>query len=261
MKYTRKKVVISGNILEIYNYEKPVFYDFKGIDTSLGKVRKKTKEEELEILNRSLRRTKRNVERIVNANAGQYSDNKNRPHSTKFVTLTFAENKKDLSEAGVFLRNFFKRFNYERTGEKINHLRYVAIPEFQKRGAVHYHILFFNLNFIDAKELAKLWPHGFVKINKVDTVSNIGKYMTKYLTKDALDKRLLKRKRYYASRNLYRPSIILNEYQINKLIDIIESLPPQYEIEFESDYQGKTSYMVVDLSEFPLHKDRVLKSL
>jgi hypothetical protein len=55
------------------------------------------------------------------------------------------------------------RLNYH-----IGHaLKYVSVVEFQKRGAVHYHAVFFNLPFIVNDELAAIWSHGFIKINAI----------------------------------------------------------------------------------------------
>lgn len=67
--------------------------------------------------------------------------------------------------------------------------QYVAVPEFQKRGAVHYHLLL-NCPYIPADELARLWGQGFVKVNAIDNVDNLGAYVTKYMTKDNVDERL-----------------------------------------------------------------------
>lgn len=39
--------------------------------------------------------------------------------------------------------------------------------EFQKRGAIHYHLLC-NLPFVSSKELAEIWTHGFIKIKKIE---------------------------------------------------------------------------------------------
>ncbi|ARM72089.1 hypothetical protein LMxysn_0454 [Listeria monocytogenes] len=45
---------------------------------------------------------------------------------------------------------------------------YIAVPEMQKRGAYHFHILLFGLPYIHTSKYAKIWKNGFVKINKVE---------------------------------------------------------------------------------------------
>ncbi|MEQ8835441.1 MAG: hypothetical protein RID07_01405, partial [Lacipirellulaceae bacterium] len=54
--------------------------------------------------------------------------------------------------------------------------------EFQQDGYVHWHIILLDVDFIDAKECARIWSHGFVKIKKI-TKKRVF-YTCKYLTKD-----------------------------------------------------------------------------
>ena len=60
------------------------------------------------------------------------------PTSSKsqFLTLTFAENVTDIDYAN-------KKFSYyvDQVRRVYKDFRYLCIPEFQKRGAVHYHLL------------------------------------------------------------------------------------------------------------------------
>lgn len=58
--------------------------------------------------------------------------------------------------------------------------------EKQKRGAIHYHIIFFELPFIKTKVLQEIWGHGFVKLNKIDVDSqeNRGRDVSKYFSKN-----------------------------------------------------------------------------
>ena len=67
------------------------------------------------------------------------------------------------------------RLNY-----KLNQkIKYLAVIEFQERGAVHYHVLS-DIPYIPQKELQDIWGHGFVYINAVKHVDNIGAYIVKY---------------------------------------------------------------------------------
>jgi hypothetical protein len=127
---------------------------------------------------------------------------------TKFMTLTFRENKQDVSEANTDFKKFIKRLNYRLYKSKIQKLKYLAVWERQKRGAVHYHIVFFDLPFIKVNDLEKIWGHGFVKLNKVDVDSrdNIGRYISKYFCKSAEEKDY-KQKAFFKSRNLLLPEV------------------------------------------------------
>lgn len=102
------------------------------------------------------------VARIVDCN---FDDN------TKFMTLTFKENIQDITYTNYEFNKFIKRLNFYLYHEKKQKLKYLAVWENQKRGAIHYHIIFFDFPFIKTKDLQEIWGHGFVKINKIDVDS------------------------------------------------------------------------------------------
>lgn len=65
----------------------------------------------------------------------------------------------------------------------------INILEFQKRGAVQYHLAV-NM-FIAQHELSDIWGQGFVWIErKITTQQQLANYISKYLTKNANDDRL-----------------------------------------------------------------------
>ena len=74
--------------------------------------------------------------------------------------------------------------------------KYLAVVEFQKRGAIHYHMLS-DFGYIEQKELEKIWGNGFVWIRDLLTgnngkpVDNVGAYLVKYMNKNIIDKRLI----------------------------------------------------------------------
>jgi len=122
------------------------------------------------------------------------------PDLNKFLTLTFHENLQDIEKANYEFKKFIQRLE-----RLYPHLKYVCGIEFQKRGAVHYHIIT-NLPYIDVNYLAeKYWGNRFIKLNRIDHVDNLGKYISKYLTKAYEDIRLTNKKKYFSSRNLLRP--------------------------------------------------------
>lgn len=163
----------------------------------------------------------------------------------KFFTLTFSENKTDVKECNYIFRQFIKRLK-RRFGKDI---KYLAVVEFQNRGAVHYHVLS-DIPYIPSKELQEIWGNGFVYINAISHVDNIGAYIVKYMTKDNTDERLQGLKAYLFSRNLEKPEEIVNhnlkdfEKIERKIKDRynLEKLEPEYETLFDSDILGTCEY-------------------
>lgn len=137
------------------------------------------------------------ISRIIDCN---FDDN------TKFMTLTFKENIQDISYTNYEFNKFIKRLNFHLYHVKKQNLKYLAVWEKQKRGAIHYHVVFFSFPFIKVKQLQEIWTHGFVKINKVDVDSkdNRGRYISKYFSKD-IDDKDYKQKAFFKSQNLIMP--------------------------------------------------------
>lgn len=126
--------------------------------------------------------------------------------STKFLTLTFADNVTDIKYCNREFRKFIKRLNRRVYGTDKTKVRYLAVWEAQKRGAIHYHVVLFGLPYIRLSELREVWGHGFVKINRVDVDQrmNVGRYISKYFSKD-VDEGSYKQKKFFRSQNLIQP--------------------------------------------------------
>ena len=62
---------------------------------------------------------------------------------TKFVTLTFKDNIQDITITNREFKYFIQRLNYYLYHSKTQLLKYIATWEKQKRGAIHYHVIFF----------------------------------------------------------------------------------------------------------------------
>ncbi|MGA9175462.1 MAG: hypothetical protein WBZ33_16010 [Thermoactinomyces sp.] len=176
------------------------------------------------------------MRRLINANVGVWG------YPPVFLTLTFAENVQDIRGANYEFKKFRQRLEYRL---KIK-LEYVGVIEFQKRGAIHYHVVIFNLPYIEAGELAEIWGHGFIKINKIDQVDNIGAYVSKYMTKDEYEKektdRLIGEKSYFTSRGLRKPLEIVDEKEIERLAAALSG-HKVYSSEYYSDLVGKITYV------------------
>ena len=234
-----KKVVVSGDILEFYEYERGYL---KGANSKGGRHNKANSDEKKE-KNRAdaSYRARREVRRLVNANIGRYGDE----FTAKFVTLTFREHVTDLKSANYEFTKFIKRLNYNIFNTNKSHVKYLVVPEFTKIGRVHYHAIFFNIPYIKADLLADIWGHGFIKINKIDNVDNVGAYVSKYITKDNI--KIEGMKSYFTSRGLFKPLELDKEKEVQSIVDSVPLEKLVYETSFLNDYTGIVTYKQYNL--------------
>lgn len=231
-KRSKIKVIVSGDVIELYEYDKPIEYGYTDEQrpTTAAHVANHEEESEEERQRKqrfSASRTRNNVRRLVSSNF----DNR-----SKFVTLTFRDNVTDLQHANRCFDRFMKRLR-RRHGQ----FKYLVVVEFQKRGAVHYHMIS-TLPYIPHERLQQIWEHGFVRINAIDKVDNIGAYVCKYMTKSERDERLSGKKAYFSSRNLHRPVELRGESAINLLKSTGRRKKCVFTSEYESEYAGKVRY-------------------
>ena len=107
-----------------------------------------------------------------------------------FMTLTFAENIQDVQYADNEFKKFMKRFNYKYNRKS----KFLAVREFQKRGAIHYHLLIDwkypsrlekeALRALEREIGTNTWGHGFVNLKPLKSqkkgdkpVDNVGAYL------------------------------------------------------------------------------------
>ncbi len=225
------KIIISGHIVEALQYAHPVGYSLES-SKKQAPYRKRRALADQQTSQSSLSRTRNNLIRLINANARMWFDNSGEMIKPQFLTYTIHENIKSVYEANPLFTNYIKRLNYHSFNTKESVVRYVVVPEFQDRGAVHYHAVFFNLPMINSRreyktgEFAAVWEHGFIKKKNITEIPNVGIYMTKYMTKDAMDKRLVGRKKYFSSRGLYKPEIISHQHLADEIMDFLTDLTP-----------------------------------
>lgn len=156
----------------------------------------------------------------------------------------------DVKECNQLFKKFIMRLNY-----KLNQkIKYLAVIEFQERGAVHYHVLS-DIPYIPQKELQDIWGHGFVYINAVKHVDNIGAYIVKYMTKDTEDLRLQGLQAYLHSRNLIKPYEVVNhnlkefdlyEKKLEQKYKLSE-LKPVFESNYDTEHLGSCEYIQYNL--------------
>lgn len=233
--YVDAKCIISGDVIEFYEYERGYVVGSECPNPS-GRGSDATQDDKEINRMKVSNRARKTVRRLINANIGQYGVQ----FTTKFLTLTFADNIIDPKEANYEFKKFIKRMNYEVFNTKQGNLRYVAVIEFTKKGRVHYHLVLFNIPYVKSKELEKIWSNGFIKINKINHVDNVGAYVTKYMTKD--NDKLIGNKSYFSSRNLIKPVEITERKKVENLANSLPEEILAYETNFDNDYVGSIRY-------------------
>ncbi len=232
------KMIVSGQQVEVFEYKKPMWRDFKRTSKKKKKLSEPKQmdiveqiEYEIRKMESSIRRTKTQIKRTINSN----------PELNKFMTLTFIDNMTDLKQANYLFNQFIKRIVY-----RFPKFEYLAVPEFQKRGAIHYHLVC-NLPYIEIGGLEYIWSHGHVNIRQIGKVNNLGSYMSKYLGKDLFDQVMFNKKKFFCSQSLKRPVELLSWYAMlfaNKFLSLIK---PVFEAEWESEWTGEVEYKAYNL--------------
>jgi len=237
LKWYKSKVVKCGSVVYVSSYQKPVQRGFGGRSGRVyigASAEDKKKNAEKRFL-----RARREIRYVVNSNISP---------SSKFLTLSYADNVQDLTKTNKDFKDFIKRLNCflygRRGGAKV---QYLCVPEFQKRGAVHYHLVLFNLPYIPVHKIADLWGWGFVKINRIKHCDNVGAYVCKYLNKNTVvtAEKLSGRKCFFRSRNLKSPEISVFPVDSENLIIKGVSLRSDdvvFEKEYETEYYGRVRY-------------------
>ena len=260
MRTTKQKLIISGSVLELYDYQSPVFYGSK--KEKIIKVNKeKKKREKSEISPSSVYRAKANLRRLITTNGWAWQDENGRKYMPMFLTFTFKENITDLKTAHKKFTNFIQRFNYLVNENKEVNLKYVCVPEFQKRGAVHYHSIFFNLLKLSVPKLKKIkatWGQGSYRLEKITDIKKMIIYVAKYITKQMADERFFGQKKYFASKDLLKPVIVRDEVTIDEIMKFVPKESKTFENEWENEWTIKTTYQYfvlkegISIDDFPL---------
>jgi len=182
----------------------------------------------------NLNTLRNNIRRLVNANVDQYG------FEPVFLTFTYEKDVTDVSEAWRDWEAFMRRMR-ARYGKQ----HALTVMEFQDKnraGVVHFHCIFFNLSpELEANEkcncgrkgcdaykigkcqhqygkrsIAILWRNGYVDIERVRSAKNVGAYVCSYLDVSAGDSRLIGKKFYSTTRNLFHPELSTGEFAQKK---------------------------------------------
>lgn len=253
-KRVKLKVIVSGHIVEVYRYEKSVTIGDRPtperseleIDEETGEILNRPSNDPEEVRRNNGRRAKSELRRLIVSNFSAESD--------KFLTLTFRDGSVNDVTNLDDCNHAFKKF-IQRMKRKYDDFKFVVVTEFQDangRGAIHYHMIA-SLPYIKAGVLEGIWGNGFVRQTKITHVDNLGAYVTKYMTKDVADKRLIGKKAYRTSRNLLRP-IVLHGAEASRLLydhlGVGKKIERKavYEKSYPSEHQGKVTYSEYNLN-------------
>lgn len=248
------KIIHCGDTYQIYKFDKTRSKENKRDRDILPKVSikdidtdnlyKPDRVEEVKpILLSNAIRSNLNCQRIAKANRDNWES---------FITLTFKENITDI----VYANKIFNAW-VSNVRKLKKDFKYIAVPEFQKRGAVHYHILS-NLGKEDTniiipqkertektKDLTtlfdvKYWSRGFARVDFIKgDYKKIYSYICKYMTKD-IDDKLFGKHRYFNSQNLNKPREefldLSNENDLKHFNDIINNSSIDYSSQYKDIY-------------------------
>ncbi len=168
------------------------------------------------------------------------------------VTCTYRDNQTDLRigyrDFGAFIQAL--RYRYGAS------FRYIAVPEFQIRGAVHFHALFWGLPacLFDTERttrlVAGLWGHGFVYMKMTDGNERLSSYLAKYMAKSFVDHRLMNQKAYVCSRNLKRPQIQggISNFGMDVLLEEFGATTPEIDKSYDTHWLGTARHRIYKLS-------------
>lgn len=233
------KILTSGDIIEVIYYTSPVFKtQARARPPSRLKNQRARDEDKRKSRALTMQRARSKLRRLISANVWRWYDSRGEPIRPKFFTMTFKENITSLAAANKEFEKFIKRLNRHFNGrEGKASLKYIVVPEFQKRGAVHYHVVFFNLPYTKASKLDSIWNQGFIKINAIDKVDNVGAYVCKYMGKEMADERLNGMKCYWGSRGLLKPKEerLLSEEGKGEAEQLVAALSPY--MTFQKTYE------------------------
>jgi len=213
------KVIVSGDTIEVFKYSGDCARGRRGKrkDSSRGYKRYR---KAFTFREDNARRRKINFERLVRANCSEHEP-------PAFITVTMAS----LCPLPVAY-GLFSRFTTKLRRVYGHQFRYIAVPEFQKRGAVHFHCLAWGLtkevleNERNSRTLQRYWLRGFIDVMATDGSSRLARYLSKYMSKTLSDSRLCGQKSYCASRNVLRPlSVSLGAFSLAGVCEEITGYP------------------------------------
>jgi hypothetical protein len=262
-----KKIIKSGNVIEIYTYEKTP--RLTGRKHSLRKAPSHSRHPiTIERRFDNIKRLRKGFIRLVRSNTGRGDPN-------ALITLTMSAIV-DITTAS----RHFNQFTTKLRKAYGTNFRYIGVPEFQTRGAVHFHVLYWGLpsNRIEhegpywegeddigkmdkiqrgTRFIQNLWAYGYVDCVSTDGSEKLAGYLAKYMSKAMLDDRLLRKRAYYCSRNIYRPDHYTHVAIVSEA-ELIWGKTPELvsERDFHSLWLGNANYKRIELKDIEINSDK-----
>lgn len=195
LKHYNKKLVKSGDILEIFDYEKNIYrgHSYRKNNSASTKKGKKRID--------NVARARARLRRIIATNS------QNRHYKPIFVTFTWGINETNRKEAYLYWAKYLRRLR-----NFAPHVKYIYVWEQQMRGAWHIHAIFWDVPRKHIYLLDRLWKRGNVYDIDVDTrdILHVSNYLGKYFGKNSymsMNERL-----FSYSLNMEKPQEIIFEY-------------------------------------------------
>lgn len=228
-----QRIVQSGDTWEVYEYSKPY-----NVSRSTRNYRKNKRKSQKTLNNRTIAkyRSRRSILRARQGFFRLVQANLSKDTFPALATFTIYEDV-SLEEAYKSVRAFFKRISKD-----FPSIRYIVVPEWQKRGTLHFHALLWGINpeailhevpyyyrvrsnskkyqrYIQfcnfygfeptvargTRYFQRCWAKGFFDIvGATDNSLRIASYMAKYLVKGLGDPRLSNQRAYTTSHNVKR---------------------------------------------------------
>lgn len=179
--------------------------------------------------NRSARRARQTLYDICKCNDFSF-----------FVTLTFDGNKIDRMNDSATKRKYSQWANDVK--KQFPNMYYVTVPEYHKKGGLHFHILIGGITLDELKATPALnkrgkqihkkgkaiwnigaWKKGFSTLSIINNGEATKHYICKYITKQHADDRFFNKRRYYVSRNIERPEIEKRVERIENALNGIDT--------------------------------------
>jgi hypothetical protein len=229
--FFQHRLIISGFEVEYFYYKDKSIYRGYGARTKREKVEdeivpKDEKVQEAKAQS-SVNRTRKEIRRRINSN----------PQLTKFLTLTFRDEITEMDIANPKFNLFTQRAK-----DKWPEFQYLAVPEFQKSGRVHYHLLC-NLRYVLSHDIEKVWGEGFINIRRLH--GNLGWYLCKYLQKDMFDKRMFRKKKYFCSQDLAKSREIVGKKAQEFLKGYSHNLKLMKATIFHNEFIGEVEFTLL----------------
>jgi len=207
MAYT--KLIRSGDLIELYEYENDLtFRNHRAKKGSRKRHIASTQRRE-----DNVRRCRKNFERLVRSNISGIE----KPTLFTFTMLEVVR----IELAYRCFTEFMVRFR-KYAGKSF---RYIGVPEFQKRGAVHFHALVWGVskeileNERNDRTIQHLWARGYVDSIPTDGSPKLASYLSKYMSKAMYDSRLCYSKAYCSSRNCLRSVSLVTRTQVDVALE------------------------------------------